>query len=143
MSEPIPQVRILTLRETAERMRKHGCRITAELIADGIEQGIFPFGRLVKRENKKARKFVILESDFEKWIESNDGMHVQPNINTQSSVTPKLERDIKEVDHFCPFLSVAQREKVVCDASCALYIPKPGGDGGTCSIAILAKKTKT
>lgn len=60
-------IKNLTLRETAERMREYGFHTSAELIADGIEQGAFPLGHLIKREGKKARKFVILESDFENW----------------------------------------------------------------------------
>lgn len=89
--------------------------------------------------SKIGGKWRILQSDIDELMASNGGMRIQPNINAQSSVQPELKRDVKEEDHFCPFLSVAQREKVACDASCALYIPKLRGESGTCSIAILAK----
>lgn len=89
--------------------------------------------------SKIGGKWRILQSDIDELMASNAGMSIQPNINAQSSVQFKLKRDVKEEDHFCPFLSVAQRERVACDMNCALYITGRRGDG-TCSIAILAKK---
>ena len=134
----------LTLAAVTKRMQAKGMRVSPATVADGIEQGIYPFGSMIKREGKHNRRFIIYEADFEKWSESNDGMYIKPNIYAQGSVQAKPVEakpvHDKGKNQVCPFLSVAQREKVVCDASCALYIQERRGDGGTCAIAILAKK---
>ena len=129
----------LTLAAVTKRMQAKGMHVSPSTVADGIEQGVYPFGSVIKREGKH-RKFIIYEADFEKWSESKDGMHIKPNIYAQGSGQAKSEHDDKGKSRFCPFLSVAPRERVVCDASCALYVPERRGDGGTCAIAILAKK---
>lgn len=58
----------LTVRQAADRMREKGMRISPTTVADGIEQGIYPFGSLIKREGNHNRKFIIYEVDFDRWV---------------------------------------------------------------------------
>lgn len=58
----------LTLAAVTKRMQEKGMHISPATVADGIEQGIYSFGSLIKREGKRNRKFIIYEADFNRWV---------------------------------------------------------------------------
>ena len=58
-------IRTLNLNEAIDRLREHGLSIGQEVLSDGIEQGVFPFGVCVKR---KKRNFLIFEKQLDEWI---------------------------------------------------------------------------
>ena len=64
------QIRTMNLNEAVERLREHGVSIGAMVLADGIEQGVFPFGICVK---KQKRNFMIFEKLLNEWIAERAG----------------------------------------------------------------------
>ena len=38
----------------------------------GIEQGVYPFGVMVKGENRQRGRYIVYKRRFEKWLEGND-----------------------------------------------------------------------
>ena len=63
-------LKTLTLSEASAKLRNAGMRISAQTVADGIEQGYFDFGHLIARYGKLKRKFVIYACDSDKWNET-------------------------------------------------------------------------
>lgn len=49
---------ILTAAEATERLRGMGMKISPEILRDGIEQGVFPFGSVVRSKNDTPRCYV-------------------------------------------------------------------------------------
>lgn len=56
----------MDLNECAAYLRDHGLRISHETLADGIEQGVYPFGVCV---GGKRRVFQIFTALLDQWIE--------------------------------------------------------------------------
>lgn len=63
----MPTAKLLTLAETRDRLRIAGMRIGNQTLANGIEQGVLPFGICIKTSGK-PRRFVITERKLEDWI---------------------------------------------------------------------------
>ena len=55
----------MDLNECAAYLREHGLRISHETLADGIEQGVYPFGVCV---GGKRRVFQIFKRLLDEWI---------------------------------------------------------------------------
>lgn len=62
----------MTLNECANAMRDRGIPCSPRGIADAIERGEYPFGR-VKHNGKKRRAFEIFRVDFEAWLDGKVG----------------------------------------------------------------------
>lgn len=61
----------VTLNEAMEIMREAGYSITGATLADGIESGAYPFGRLVRKSETTGRRtFEIFRIDLLRWLES-------------------------------------------------------------------------
>lgn len=58
-------VKTLTINETLQTLREHGIAIGPEILSDGIEQGVFPFGVCIKKDR---RNFFIFEKLLDEWI---------------------------------------------------------------------------
>lgn len=58
----------MTLKDCATEMRDCGIRCTEMDIADAIESGIYPFGRVKRRGNTGRRTLEIWRVDFERWL---------------------------------------------------------------------------
>lgn len=72
MSEITRTIRTLTLQECCERMREYGLKIGAEVLREGLEQGVFPFGTVVVPKtptgaDRRPRVF-IFAGLLEKWL---------------------------------------------------------------------------
>lgn len=63
---------IVTLLECADILREHGIRLSPTTICDGIEQGVYPFGRIkhVGRTGRRATE--IYRKDLMDWIKSKE-----------------------------------------------------------------------
>lgn len=59
----------MTLAEVLGEMREHGMSIGQGVLSDGIENGTFPFGRVMSTGKTGRRRFLILRKDFEAWAE--------------------------------------------------------------------------
>lgn len=59
----------MTLAEVLGEMREHGMSIGQGALSDGIENGAFPFGRVMSTGKTGRRQFLILRKDFEAWAE--------------------------------------------------------------------------
>ena len=57
---------IITAAEATERLRSMGMRISPEILRDGIEQGQFPFGAVIRSINDTPRCYVY-EKKFNEW----------------------------------------------------------------------------
>lgn len=61
----------VTVNETLAIMRKAGIPITAITLADGIETGVYPFGRMVRKSEITGRRtFEIYRVDLQQWLDS-------------------------------------------------------------------------
>lgn len=58
-------LKTLGINETLDRLREHGMSIGQDVLSDGIEQGVFPFGICVR---EKKRNFFIFEKLLDEWI---------------------------------------------------------------------------
>lgn len=59
-------LKIITAAEATERLRSMGMRISPEILRDGIEQGVFPFGSVVRSKNDNPRCYVY-ERKLTEW----------------------------------------------------------------------------
>lgn len=64
MSNPIT----MTATEAAETLRRYGMRCSAKTIADGIEAGEYPFGRIVSVGETGRRRVEIFRVNFCRWL---------------------------------------------------------------------------
>jgi hypothetical protein len=60
-----PQIETMTLIELTMLLRAHGVKVSQATLADGIEQGVYPFAVCIKR---KTRVFEIYTALVYKWI---------------------------------------------------------------------------
>ncbi len=58
---------IMSVPEAAKKLG-----VTEVHLRTGIEQGVYPFGIMVRGENRKRNRFIIYTRRFEKWFEGND-----------------------------------------------------------------------
>lgn len=61
----------MSVHEVMAEMRKRGMAISQYVLADGIEQGMFPFGQVVRKGPTGKRCFLILRKDFESWAQEH------------------------------------------------------------------------
>mgnify|MGYP004539569993 CR=1 FL=1 len=59
----------MTLAEVLGEMRERGMSIGQGALTAGIENGAFPFGRVMSTGKTGRRQFLILRKDFETWAE--------------------------------------------------------------------------
>jgi hypothetical protein len=59
----------LTLADVCRDMRKRGMSMTATTLADGIEAGVFPFGKVISISDGGIRNILILTKDYEAWAD--------------------------------------------------------------------------
>ena len=61
----------VTINEALEIMRNAGVPVSGVTLADGIESGVYPFGRLVRKSETTGRRtFEIFRVDLLRWLES-------------------------------------------------------------------------
>lgn len=61
----------MTLEDVCQLFRGYGIPMETNRLADDIEAGIYPFGRLIKKSEKtKRRTFEIWRCDVEAFIQS-------------------------------------------------------------------------
>jgi antitoxin component of RelBE/YafQ-DinJ toxin-antitoxin module len=56
----------MTLIELTQKLRALGMKVSQATLADGIEQGVYPFAICIRRKN---RVFEIYTALVDKWIE--------------------------------------------------------------------------
>lgn len=59
----------LSINETLAIMREAGVPASGASLADGIESGAYPFGRLVRKSESGRRTFEIFVVDLRRWLE--------------------------------------------------------------------------
>lgn len=59
----------MTINEVCQDLRNIGMGMTQKTVADGIESGAFPFGKVLSVTNGR-RHILILRQDYEKWKEN-------------------------------------------------------------------------
>lgn len=59
-------IKTMSLQECMEHLRAHGLSISQDTLANGIEQGTFPFGLCVI--GGKRRVFQIFKKKLDAWI---------------------------------------------------------------------------
>ncbi len=64
----------MTLQEVACAMRNAGIHCSAAGVAEAIEKGIYPFGRVKKVSDRTGyRSFEIFTVDFQRWLDEKTG----------------------------------------------------------------------
>lgn len=63
----------MTIADVCRDMRSRGMGLTHKTVTDGIESGLFPFGRLLATNPSGRRTFLILRKDYEAWADENLG----------------------------------------------------------------------
>lgn len=61
----------LTVNEAMAEMRERGLSIGPKTFYQGMENGLFPFVRVMGIGNTGRRNLLILRKDFEKWCDEN------------------------------------------------------------------------
>lgn len=59
-------IKTMTMQECMEHLRSHGLSISQDTLANGIEQGVYPFGLCVI--GGKRRVFQIFKKKLDAWI---------------------------------------------------------------------------
>lgn len=59
----------MTVAEVARELHQFGMRASPTYVANAIESGHFPFGRLVSTGAAGRRTFEIFRVDFQRWLE--------------------------------------------------------------------------
>lgn len=59
---------MMTLKDCVVEMRTYGIKCKEMDVADAIEDGTYPFGRLKRVGNTGRRTFEIWRVDFERWL---------------------------------------------------------------------------
>lgn len=59
-------IKTMTMQECMEHLRAHGLSISQDTLANGIEQGVYPFGLCVI--GGKRRVFQIFKKKLDAWI---------------------------------------------------------------------------
>ena len=62
------RIKALTTAEASERLRAAGLRMSPETLRDGIQQGVFPFGDVIRSKNDNPRCYVY-ERKLMEWAE--------------------------------------------------------------------------
>ena len=57
----------MTLKEVADDMRSRGFGLAPQTIADRIEDGTLPFGKITGVGGSGRRTFIIFRKDYESW----------------------------------------------------------------------------
>lgn len=70
----------MTLRDVCRAMSAAGIRCTEKVIADGIDCGAYPFGRIISRGETGRRTVQIFRVDFEAWLESKMPKEAKPPL---------------------------------------------------------------
>lgn len=76
------EIKLMTLNECARYLREHGFPIGAAALADGIAEGVFPFGDLLPgnhKPGKKRRNFRIYAAKVEAWAREMAGEDGEEN----------------------------------------------------------------
>ena len=60
-------IEMMTVEQSVERLRGLGVRISPDLLRDGIEQGVFPFGSYIKSRNG-GNEYKIYRRLFDEWV---------------------------------------------------------------------------
>ena len=58
----------ITVTEAAQILRSYGMHCSAKTIADGIENGSYPFGRIVSVGESGRRRVEIFRVHFCRWL---------------------------------------------------------------------------
>lgn len=59
----------MTLLDVCKDLRSRGMGLTQKTVSDGIESGVFPFGRVLATNASGRRTFLILRKDYEAWAD--------------------------------------------------------------------------
>lgn len=65
-----PKVGTMSLQDVCSAFREAGIRTSPSTVADGIINGYYPFGRLIKVGPNGNRRFEILAKDVSDWLAS-------------------------------------------------------------------------
>lgn len=65
-----PKVGTMSLQDVCTAFREAGIRTSPDTIANGIIDGYYPFGRLIKAGPNGNRRFEILAKDVSDWLAS-------------------------------------------------------------------------
>lgn len=60
----------MTVVEVVAELQKVGMKTSSKHVADSIESGAYPFGRMVKKSGSGYRSFEIFRADFFAWLDS-------------------------------------------------------------------------
>lgn len=59
-------IETMTLHQASKYLRDKGLSLCSDTLADGIEQGVLPFGVCVRSE--KSRVFLIFRRQVDEWL---------------------------------------------------------------------------
>lgn len=60
------EVKVFTVAEATEVLRRCGVRISPDLLRAGLQQGAFPFGTYIQTE--KSSRCYVYENQLEQWL---------------------------------------------------------------------------
>ena len=63
----------VTATEAAAVLRSKGMKITVKRLVDGIQEGVYPFGRIVSTGDTGRRSVEIFRGDLERFIKEKMG----------------------------------------------------------------------
>lgn len=63
-------IKTLTLHQASKYLRDRGLSLCSDTLADGLEQGVYPFGVCIR--TGRSRVFQIFKRKLDLWIEEVD-----------------------------------------------------------------------
>ena len=62
----------VTATEAAAVLRAKGMKVSVKRLVDGIQAGVYPFGRIVATGSSGRRTVEIFRGDLENWIKDKE-----------------------------------------------------------------------
>lgn len=103
----------LTLAETCTQFRKAGISITNDTLADDIEAGKYPFGRLVKKTGQR-RTFEIWAKDVQAFLDSLNQSPSPPAVSQPAILPAPIPTKALQVIKWAQVCSNPQHKESDC-----------------------------
>lgn len=63
----------MSLLDVCKDLRSRGMHVNQKTVSEGITQGAFPFGRILRVSPNGRKTFLILGREYERWADENIG----------------------------------------------------------------------
>lgn len=72
-------IETMTLHQASKYLRDKGLSLCSDTLADGLEQGVYPFGVCIRTD--RSRVFQIFKKKLDAWIEEREEYDSRTHAN--------------------------------------------------------------